>query len=254
MEITAVSGNTVAQLDQDELHYMVESGNTVLDLKRLLSARVGCSRFQQKLFSDEIGELEDDMPLTPMPNVQLVILPLCIPDETTQEELLQSCLENRVAHLEQLLRKPHDPNGIRLLAHGKTALFMAAQNGHLEVVRLLIEAGADKAAAHSTGATAVFIAAQNGHLEVVRLLIEAGADKDAVKNNGGTALQIAAHNGHLEVVRFLLEAGADKDAARTDGATALFMAYQNGHVEVVQLLREAGACWRRSNTEQAPMG
>ena len=63
MQVTAVSGNTVAQLDENELHYMGDSGQTVRDLKRLLSARVGCSRFQQRLFSDEHGELEDDLPL-----------------------------------------------------------------------------------------------------------------------------------------------------------------------------------------------
>ena len=81
MQVTAVSGNVVAQLDEDELHYMVESGQAVRDLKRRLSAQVGCSRFQQRLFRDEIGELEDDLPVRILSSVQVVILPLCAPDD-----------------------------------------------------------------------------------------------------------------------------------------------------------------------------
>ena len=70
-----MSGQTVAELDEDEVHCMVESGKTVRDLKRRLSARVEYSRFEQRLMSGEIGELQDDMHLRPLPSVQLVILP-----------------------------------------------------------------------------------------------------------------------------------------------------------------------------------
>ena len=44
------------------------------------------------------------------------------------------------------------------------------------------------------------LAAYNGHLEVVRVLLKAGADKNAAKQDGATALMMAARNGHLEVV------------------------------------------------------
>ena len=61
---------------------MVESRQAVRDLKRRLSAQVGCSRFQQRLFRDEIGELEDDLPVRTLSSARVVILPLCAPDET----------------------------------------------------------------------------------------------------------------------------------------------------------------------------
>jgi ankyrin repeat protein len=51
----------------------------------------------------------------------------------------------------------------------------------------------------------LFIAAQNGHLDVVRHLVEVGADKDQAQNQGATPLFIAAQNGHLDVVRHLVE-------------------------------------------------
>ena len=50
---------------------------------------------------------------------------------------------------------------------------MAAQEGHLEIVRVLLESGADHQKARHDGATAVSIARQEGHWEVVRLLEEA---------------------------------------------------------------------------------
>ena len=54
------------------------------------------------------------------------------------------------------------------------------------------------------GATPLFVAALKGHLEVVRLLVESGANKDqGTTDKGATPLYIAAEKGHLEVVRFL---------------------------------------------------
>ena len=63
-------------------------------------------------------------------------------------------------------------------------------------------------------------ASYNGHLEVARLLCEAGADKEKADETGATALMTASVKGHLEVVRLLCKVGADKDKANETGATA----------------------------------
>ena len=106
MLVTALSGTTVAQLDEEEFLHMVESGETIRDLKQLLSVQVGCSRFQQRLFSDEV-ELQDDMPLRPLPSCQLVVLPFCASEilienenylmvvDTTKSLMLKGCFKNR---------------------------------------------------------------------------------------------------------------------------------------------------------------
>ena len=62
---------------------------------------------------------------------------------------------------------------------------------------------------------------KKGQLEVVRLLLEANADKDKAFEDGATPLFVAAENGQLEVVRLLLEAKADKDKGDQIGVTPL---------------------------------
>ena len=65
----------------------------------------------------------------------------------------------------------------------------------------------------------MYVAAQNGHLENVRLLLEGKADVNMkCKTNGSTALWIAAHNGQFNIVKLLLENKADVNAkASKDG-------------------------------------
>ena len=65
----------------------------------------------------------------------------------------------------------------------------------------------------TNGATPLFMAAQEGHIEVVQFLVYSGANKDQCKTNGATPLCIAAQEGLIEVVRFLIESGANKDKA-----------------------------------------
>ena len=128
-----------------------------------------------------------------------------------------------------------------------TPLLMAAQTGHLALVKFLLEMGADKDEANVHGATALFMAAKNGHLMVVRCLLEQGAEKDRAANSGSSPLCMAAKNGHAAVVRYLVEQGADKDKAANNGVTALFVASQKGYEAVVRNLVEHGADKNKPN-------
>ena len=124
---------------------------------------------------------------------------------------------------------------------GRTQLLVASENGYLEVVELLIKAGAKLDMVDVYGVTPLYSACQYGHFEVVELLIKAGADTDKATNDRVTPLYIACQYGHLDVVRLLVVSGADKDKADNDGVTPLFSACQEGHLDIVQLLIYAGA-------------
>jgi uncharacterized protein len=135
-----------------------------------------------------------------------------------------------------LLQAGADPN----ISGEQTSppLNWACTYGHTETVGLLIAAKADVNA--KWGWTALIEAARNNHLEVMRLLLEAGARINEPANDGRTALMYASGAGKVEAVRFLLEQGADMNVKKDDG-TALSVAKLLKHTEIVSLLVNAGA-------------
>ncbi|XP_067623049.1 ankyrin repeat domain-containing protein 39 [Eurosta solidaginis] len=87
-----------------------------------------------------------------------------------------------------------------------TALHYAARNGNIEICKMLIGEGkAEVDAVTKAGATALHRAAMMGHLNVVKLLVDAKANLQLQDEYGQTALHRAAIRGHLEVCKFLLE-------------------------------------------------
>jgi hypothetical protein len=127
---------------------------------------------------------------------------------------------------------------------GISALYIAAQEGNLEVVKILLDYGvlAEVNQDRRNIATPLYMAAQNGHSEVVKILLASGAAVNQATLNGVTPLVVAAQEGHLEVIKILLASGAAvNQARRVDGVTPLFMAAQNGHLEVVYVLLAHGA-------------
>ena len=135
----------------------------------------------------------------------------------------------------------HGANIHAALTRGATPLYLAAQEGHSNGVKLLLAKQANVNATYTNGATPLFIAAQNGHTKVLQLLLAAQANVNATLTDGTTALYIAAQEGRSEVVKLLLAAQADANAAPAVGATALYIAAQEGHAEVVKLLLAAPA-------------
>ena len=152
-------------------------------------------------------------------------------------------------------RHYHNPFGKPL---GGTALVYASCSGHTDVVKLLIEAGADVNKKDKKNRyTVLMVASSAGHTEVAKLLIEAGANVNAQDKGGNTALLDASWRGETEIVKLLIEGGADVNAmiqvdsvGRTNKAgdveilwdiTALMIASDLGHTEKVKLLIEAGA-------------
>ena len=128
---------------------------------------------------------------------------------------------------------------------GNTALIQACRHGHSEIVKMLITANppADLDLMDREGNTALMLAASHRNDVIVKLLVSQGANLDKVNNNGNTALIQACRHGHFAIVKMLITANppAHLDLKDREGNTALISAAQFGHDEIVQLLVSQGA-------------
>ena len=159
--------------------------------------------------------------------------------------------------------------------NGRTPLHWACRGVHLDVVKFLVEKGADVNAEDSNkivplhslatrnnaaaiavlldngaevdfedygGNTALHYAAMSDAEDAVEILLTAGADKEKIEDYGRTPLILCARErGGPKTIKVLLDAGADVTAKDKFGATALHLASWRGKKEVVDLLLDAGA-------------
>ena len=101
-----------------------------------------------------------------------------------------------------------------------TALMRACQEGHLDIVKLLISHGANVNATNKDQMTSLLLSSQRGHVDIVKILILNGAIINQRTKQKATALILASQRGHLEVVRVLLGNGAEINAKDFHGHTA----------------------------------
>jgi len=120
-------------------------------------------------------------------------------------------------------------------ATGKAPIVYAAARGFTAVVRRLLAAGVDARRPYGNDLTALMWAAgyeegfgERDALDVIGLLIDAGAPIDAADNRGRTALMIAAEQGHAALVEALLARGADRALTDKAGKRALDLATTAG--------------------------
>ncbi|CAH0032937.1 unnamed protein product [Clonostachys rhizophaga] len=108
------------------------------------------------------------------------------------------------------------------VADGITLLQEGVRDGHVKIIRQLLEHGADINGMNLDG-TALRWTVSHGNYTIVQLLIKYGADLDLAGRYGGIPLQAAVHYGHGNIVQCLLENGADADLVSKDqGSTEIF--------------------------------
>ncbi|XP_072305250.1 ankyrin repeat and SAM domain-containing protein 1A-like isoform X2 [Eucyclogobius newberryi] len=134
---------------------------------------------------------------------------------------------------------PFDPYINAKNNDNETPLHCAAQYGHTQVVRLLLEELTDPTMRNNKFETPLDLAALYGRLEVVRLLLSAHPNLLSCNAKKHTPLHLASRNGHLPVVEVLLNAGMDINY-ETEKGSALHEAALFGKNDVVQKLLMAG--------------
>jgi ankyrin repeat protein len=186
-----------------------------------------------------------------------------------------------VKAVRSLLQQGASPNARSWDGNTLTALMLAAEKGCADIVRLLLDSGADVNAKATvvigvqgdvaSGMTPLSQAAASEDVSIVKMLMEHGADIHALTGNAATVMAFATTNEivqvfldrgldinardkdgytllirssegfHRPTIAFLLEHGADPNAKTKDGTTALKLAQKIGHPDDVELLRKAGA-------------
>ena len=129
-------------------------------------------------------------------------------------------------------------------ADGRTPLHRACEGVHFEVVKFLVEKGADVNARNGFRDTPLHYAAQSGNADVVKLLLDNGADPTARNNMRSTALIRAVQENKIELAEYLISKGGDVDPALLDvyhSVTPLKAAISIGNIEMVKMLHRNGS-------------
>eukprot|EP00439_Symbiodinium_sp_Y106_P005075 s8372_g1.t1 len=177
-----------------------------------------------------------------------------VDDEALEAQLLRLCSCGDTAAAALLLRSvPANvlPAALELRDRDKrTPLLAAGAAGSLELVRLLLEAGADAEASDSDGCGLALLAASSGNPELLAWLVHQGlADLTESAHDGSTALLCAASHeaGAVEMLHFLLDGppGAlvvpSLEEQDERGANALLVAAEAGAVPAARVLLSRGA-------------
>ena len=123
-----------------------------------------------------------------------------------------------------------------------TALIFAATQGHMVIVEILISKGADieyRTKAGDTALTATVGCFRDVH--IIKILINNRANIEHKTNDGNTALTNASKYGRLDIVMLLVGQRANIDHKNQEGNTAIAIACVRGHVEIVRFLLSVGA-------------
>jgi ankyrin repeat protein len=151
---------------------------------------------------------------------------------------LHHAFGHRYVHGARFLRKTSQITGRDTYVPGHIASLLWER---VEIIRSLVEHGADAVAQDNNGLTPLHLASSWGNTDLACLLVKRGADVTAQSKHGLTPLHLALQHGYVEVARFLIELGADATARHNNGLTPLHLASFLGDMELVHFILRHGA-------------
>ncbi len=141
----------------------------------------------------------------------------------------------------QLLEKTIS-EGKESLKTNPTPMIIAAQKGHNEITKALLNAGANPNLTDFRNQTPLLWAASKNHPQIIQILLEAKADTEIKESKfGQTALMVASIKNHDESLNILLKGGASPDVFANNGVTPLIEAVVTQNFQTVSVLLENGA-------------
>jgi len=203
--------------------------------------------------------------MTKFKRISIVLLVICVfALPVLSQEIFDATQKGDLAKVKALVQK--SPNSVKTTnKNDDTPLHIAADEGHFEIVRFLIEKGADVNSINSSLRNPVLLAGYKGHIEVVKFLLDNGVKFDYVDDRGYTPLRWAAVRGKKDVVELYvahgakislheaaacghtdfidkkLEEGADINGINQDGRTPLHQTVYSGTIETIEYLIKKGA-------------
>lgn len=126
-------------------------------------------------------------------------------------------------------------------SNGLTSFHWCCNTNKIETAKLLLKLGAAINSRDNDGRTPLHFPCHSGSVDIVKMLLEEGADVNCKSNSGRTPLHKACSNGQIEVAKMLLAKNADVLAKDSSGRTAIHWCCLNGHTDIFSLLVENGA-------------
>lgn len=159
----------------------------------------------------------------------------------SDSRLSEAAMQGNKEMVRSLLKERVDVDGPQ--GDGSTALHWAAFHDDLDMVKLLLAAGANVKVGTREGAiTPLFMACTNGNAAIIEALLKAGADANAVNANGTSALMTASAAGNADAVKVLIDHGANVNAKESaHGQTALMFAAALNRADAIKVLLAHGA-------------
>ncbi|XP_058836325.1 protein fem-1 homolog B isoform X2 [Topomyia yanbarensis] len=221
---------------EHHVYFACKNGFTKLLLARLKDIR--CENDRKAIVEQEI--CEDD---------RQIYTPLIVAAMNGHYDVVHILLTQLQPNLEKEGCVKFDGH----LIEGATALWVAAGAGHMNIIKLLVEHGADVNHHTSKLSTPVRAACFDGRLDIIRYLVDHNANINFANAYNNTCLMIASYKGHVEVVVYLLENDALPNEQANCGATALHYAAECGHVDVCSTLLDYGAVFKRNEYGMTPV-
>jgi ankyrin repeat protein len=241
VQIRAKDGSTALRLAEkykyDNLVALLRDASRVIPGKSGAAAKSGTAA-SSNVATSAAASSKPQPDNSPMAAPSTASRPAASPSKSDllNEELLQSAEAGDTAQVLALIREGAGVNA-RGVTYGNTPLMAAASRGHTDLVRTLIEKGADVDGTDNAGRTALMEAAFEGST-TARVLLENDAAINAQDKDGWTPLFWAAFSRRTDTVRFLLANGANVNAENKYQDTPLIHAAYAGDTDTVAVLLE----------------